>query len=138
MKKIFLFAFIVIIFIRCNNDTKIEVLKEDKRIALRTDSINVARLTDTLVIYESTCRGCEYEGSTRFDISDSLGIIKLLDVITNDNNPVDMDGGSISKELVLVPLKIGTTSIKLYKFLSEKTTSEDSARLKTYTIEVRN
>ena len=137
MKKIFLFI-VVIFFIRCNNDKKNEALKKDKRIALRTDSINITRLTDTLVIYESTCRGCEYEGSTRFDISDSLGIIKLLDVITNDNNPVDMDGGSISKELVLVPLKIGTTSIKLYKFLSEKTTSEDSTRFKTYTIEVRN
>ena len=137
MKKIFLFI-VVIFFIRCNDDKKNEALKKDKRIALRTDSINITRLTDTLVIYESTCRGCEYEGSTRFDISDSLGIIKLLDVKTYDNSPADMDGGSISKELVLIPLKIGTTSIKLYKFLSEKTTSEDSARLKTYTIEVRN
>ena len=138
MKTIFLFAFVFIIFARCNDDKKTKGLKEDKRIALKTDSINVARLADTLVIYEGTCRGCEYEGSTRFDVSDSLGIIKLLDVITNDNNPVDMDGGSISKELILVPLKIGTTSIKLYKFLSEKTISEDSARFKTYTIEVRN
>ncbi|MEP7256342.1 MAG: hypothetical protein ABI666_11250 [Ferruginibacter sp.] len=138
MKTIFLFAFVVVFFIRCNDDKKIEVLKEDKRIALRTDSINVARLADTLVIYESTCRGCEYEGSTRFDISDSLGIIKLLDVITNDNNSADTDGGSISKELVLVPLKIGTTTIKQYKFWSEKTASQDSARFKTYTIEVRN
>ncbi|MBK8311990.1 MAG: hypothetical protein IPL04_14870 [Chitinophagaceae bacterium] len=56
-------------------------------------------MTDTLVIYESTCRGCAFEGSTNFEISDSLGIIKLYDIITEDNNPSDMDGGSISKTL---------------------------------------
>ena len=138
MKRISLFTVLIIFSFCCNDGKKEKNIKEDKRTALKTDSINIVKLNDTLVIYESTCRGCEYEGSTRFDISDSLGIIKLLDVKTHDDSPADMDGGSISKELVLIPLKIGTTTIKQYKFWSEKTTSEDSARFKTYTIEVRN
>jgi len=102
------------------------------------DIINVVNLTDTLVIYESTCRGCQYEGSTRFEINDSLGLIKLQDVITTNNNSGDMAGGSIGKELLLVPLKTGTTRLKLYKFWSDKTAREDSAKFKLFTIEVRN
>ena len=105
---------------------------------LRADTINVVKLFDTLVINESTCRGCAYEESTHFEIKDSLDIIKLLDIITTDNNPPDMDGGSISKDLILAPVKTGTTSVKLYKFWKRDLKPEDSARFTTYKIEVRN
>ncbi|MFN8307822.1 MAG: hypothetical protein U0T79_13680 [Ferruginibacter sp.] len=107
-------------------------------VALRADSINTVLLTDTLVIYESVCRGCAYEGSTRFDIQDSLGMIKLVDIISTDDNSSDMAGGSISKDLLLKPVRTGTTRIRLFKFLSPDSASADSARSITYMINVKN
>ena len=76
--------------------------------------------------------------STNFGISDSLGVIKLEDVITRDSNPDNMDGGSVSKTLVLIPTKTGTTTFKLYKFWEQLHTAKDSARFTTYTVEVKN
>jgi hypothetical protein len=134
MNKLFFSVLISIVFISCNNNGKDAV---DKRISLRTDTINVVKLTDTLVIYQSTCRGCEYEKSTNFAISDSMNLIKLVDIITIDNNPDDMDGGSIDKDLVLVPEKPGITIIKLYKFWTKEKTATDSAGFITYKIVVK-
>ena len=73
-------------------------------------------MADTLVIYESTCRGCAYESSTAFAIKDSFDIVKLLTVETQDNNSQDMAGGNVSKNLILVPVKTGKTVLKMYKF----------------------
>ncbi len=134
MNKIFFTTLISIVVIGCTNNTK-DVI--DNRIALRTDTINIVKLTDTLIIYESTCRGCAYERSTNFAISDSMNIIKLADVVTTDNSPADMDGGSISKDLILVPEKLGITNIKLYKFWTIEKTAKDSARFDSYKIEVK-
>ena len=134
MNKFFFTALIIILFISCTNNTK-DVI--DNKIALRTDTINIVKLTDTLVIYENTCHGCAYERSTNFAISDSMNIIKLTGVITTDNNSPDMNGGSVSKDLILVPVKPGITIIKLYKFLSQEKTAEDSARFASYKIEVK-
>ena len=138
MKNLILVIVSALFILSCTNNKKEKEIENDNRIALHTDTLNVVKLTDTLVIYESTCRGCAFEGSTNFEISDSLGIIKLYDIITEDNNPSDMDGGSISKTLVLVPTKIGTTTFKLYKFWKHERTAEDSARFSTYPIEVKN
>ena len=134
MSKIFFIALASMVVTSCTNNTKDVV---DYRIALRTDTINVVKLTDTLVIFESTCRGCEFERSTNFAINDSMNIIKLADVITTDNSPADMDGGSISKDLILVPVKPGTTIMKLYKFWTVEKTVKDSARFTSYKIEVK-
>jgi len=125
----------------CSNNPK-DVVEEEKgipdnRISLSTDTINVVKLTDTLVIYQSTCRGCEYENSTNFAISDSMNIIKLADIVTTDDSPAGMDGGSINKDLVLVPQKTGKTIIKLYKFWKQEKTTADSARFTSYQIEVK-
>jgi hypothetical protein len=135
MSKIFFIALISIVVTSCSNNTKDIVA--DNRIALRTDTINTVKLTDTLVIFESTCRGCAYERSTDFAISDSMNIIKLFDIITTDNSPTDMDGGSISKDLILVPVKAGSTSIKVYKFWAQEKTAKDSANFTSYKIEVK-
>ena len=138
MKNIFILIIISIFIFSCTNhvtDDKKEIA--DNRIALRTDTINVVKLTDTLIIFESTCRGCAYERSTNFAISDSMNIIKLADIITTDNSPADMDGGSISKDLILVPEKTGTTIFKLYKFWTMEKTTKDSARFTPYKIEVK-
>ena len=144
MNKIFSIVFAGIAFISCNNSAKDVVEKGvvtndvvDNKISLRTDTINTIKLTDTLVIYESTCRGCAYEASTNFDISDSMEIIKLADIITTDNSSPDMAGGSISKDLILVPQKTGTTIIKLYKFWNQEKTAKDSANFTSYKIEVK-
>ena len=135
--KIYIIILSLLIVSCNNNDTKKEKIK-DTKISLRSDTINVVKLSDTLVIYESTCRGCAYEGSTSFDISDSLNIVRLQGIVTTDNNSSDMAGGSISKDLILVPMNTGTTTIKMYKFWKEPATAADSAGFKTYTIEVRN
>ena len=138
MKNLILVIVSALFILSCTNNKKEKEIENDNRIALHTDTLNVVKLADTLVIYESTCRGCAFEGSTSFEISDSLGIIKLYDIITEDNNPSDMDGGRISKTLVLVPTKIGTTTFKLYKFWKQERTAEDSARFSSYSIEVKN
>ncbi len=129
---------IITLFLSCNNNDKNAALLKDTRISLRSDTVNVVRLTDTLVIYESTCRGCAYEGSTHFAVTDSMNIIQLDKVITTDNSSPDMAGGSISKDLVLVPVKTGTTTIRLYKFWSQQTSAKDSLNFKLYTIKVLN
>ncbi|RTL58319.1 MAG: hypothetical protein EKK37_08245 [Sphingobacteriales bacterium] len=89
---------------------------DDSRVVLYRDSSITVKLTDTLIIYESVCRGCQYENSTTFEIEDSTSTIKLVDIITRDNNPGNKDGGSISKKLLLVPQKTGAANFKLYKF----------------------
>jgi len=66
-----------------------------------------------------------------------MDIIKLADIITTDNSPADMDGGSINKDLILVPAKVGTTNIKVYKFWSQEKTAKDSANFTSYKIEVK-
>ncbi|MEI9947398.1 MAG: hypothetical protein WDN26_24695 [Chitinophagaceae bacterium] len=138
MKKIVIVVIASVLFYRCTDANEQALEAENKNVTLRSDTINVVRLTDTLEIHESNCRGCAYEVSTHFDISDSAGIIKLLEIVTTDNNPPDMDGGSISKDLVLVPQKTGFTNLKLYKFWSQQVTAQDSARFSTYSIEVQN
>ncbi len=138
MKNIILLSVIAGLFACCTN-TKTAPVQEDRRIALRTDTVNIAALGDTLVIFEGTCRGCAYEGSTGFAISDSLNLLKLEKIITIDNNPPDMDGGSISMELVIVPVQTGITTFKLYKFWDdEMRTAEDSANFKSYTVRIQN
>jgi hypothetical protein len=138
MKKLFVLLFVAAIVFSCNNNTAEKTNEAvDNRIVLKADTINTVKLTDTLVIFESTCRGCAYEASTNFAISDSMNFIKLADVITTDNSPVGMTGGSISKDLILVPLKAGVTNIKVYKFWSQNKTAEDSARFTSYKIEIK-
>ena len=137
MKKTILLIVIVIALVCCTNN-QITITKQDTRIALQADKLNVVKRTDTMVIFESTCRSCAYEQSTNFGISDSNGIIKLHDIITADNNSDNMNGGSISKTLELVPLKTGITTFKLYKFWKHEHTAADSAKFVTYSIEVKN
>lgn len=142
MKKITFIPVLFFAFASCTNSKKekeaVKETIEDNRISLRSDTVNLVKMTDTMVIYESTCRGCAYEGSTNFDISDSLGVVKLDNVITTDNSSPDMAGGSISKTLVLIPVKAGLTRIKMYKFWTQEKNAKDSARFTSYTIEVRN
>ncbi|MEO7983874.1 MAG: hypothetical protein ABI688_07320 [Bacteroidota bacterium] len=142
MKYLFFLPCAVLLFFSCTNSRKEPAGRtgeKDTKVSLRTDTLNVVKLTDTLVIYESVCRGCAYEQSTHFDISDSMNIIKMIDVVTTDNNPPDMSGGNVSKDLILVPLNTGTTIIKMYKFWQGRTVSAaDSSHFTRYTIEVRN
>lgn len=109
-----------------------------QRVELRSDTLNRVKLTDTLVIYESVCRGCEYENSASFAIEDSLQLIELYNIETADNTPPDMDGGSLQKYILLVPKKTGTTRFKLYSFLEQPPTAEDSTRFTEYSLEIQN
>lgn len=105
---------------------------------LEKDTLNIVTMKDTMVIYESACRGCAYEHSTHFDIVDPAGVVALDRVVTTDNNPDNMDGGNVSKDLVLVPRKAGVTTIRMYKFSTEIPEAKDSIHFSEYKIEVRN
>jgi hypothetical protein len=138
MKKIFLISIAVTFLFSCTNDKKEPAGLKNTKVSLRTDTLNVVKLTDTLVIYESTCRGCAYEASTSFEIKDSSDIIKLQAIITTDNSPANMAGGSTSKDIILVPVKTGATTIKLFKYWGPETKAKDSTRYTSYSIDVRN
>ncbi len=139
MKNFLAFVVIVGFFFNCINKKKKEAVQKDTKVLLRTDTLNVVKLGDTLIIYESTCRGCAYESSTAFAIKDSFDIVKLLTVETSDNNSPDMNGGSISKNLILVPAKTGKTIFKMYKFWKGVPSDmNDSLPFTPYQIEVRN
>ncbi len=139
MKKIYLLPFILFFLLSCTNAKKEIVESKETKVMLRADTINVVKLTDTLVIYESTCRGCAYESSTAFAVKDSLELVKLLTVETVDNSSPDMAGGSISKNLILVPVKAGSTIVKMYKFWKGVPSSiNDSLPFTSYKIEIRN
>jgi hypothetical protein len=139
MKNVLAFVVIVGFFFNCIHNKKKEARQKDTKVSLRTDTLNVVKLGDTLIIYESTCRGCAYESSTAFAIKDSFDIVKLLNVETTDNNSPDMNGGSISKNLILVPARTGKTILKMYKFWKEVPSNmNDSLPFTRYQIEVRN
>lgn len=133
-KKVFILAFTVSL-IACNSIKQSDSFR-NKRIDLRSDTINVVKLTDTIQIWKSVCRGCADEFIPRFDISDSLNIIESIKTETVDNNPPDVDGGSMSKCIVMKPKTTGTTTLKLYQFTGHKNTVEDSANYTLYKITV--
>jgi hypothetical protein len=132
MMKIVLIITIIFLFLGgCTNPI-------NKVLPLNANELNVVKLTDILVINESTCRGCAYENTVKFEMYDSLGILKLQKIITSDNNPENMDGGSIDKDLILIPVKTGITNIRIYKIWSKETASKDSTNYRRYSIDVRN
>ncbi len=111
---------------------------DEGRIFLHTDTVNLVAMKDTMVISESTCRGCAMEGSTAFTIVDSLGVVKHLRTETFDGNSGDVAGGNVSKTVVLVPVKPGKTTFKFYKFWEGvPETITDSIPFKLYTVEVK-
>lgn len=133
-KTVFILALIVSL-IACNSTKQSDSFR-NKRIDLQSDTINVVKLTDTIQIWKSVCRGCADEYIPRFDISDSLNIIEWIRTETVDNNPPDVDGGSMSKFIVMKPKTTGTTTLKLYQFMGHKNTVEDSANYTLYQITV--
>lgn len=122
------------IFFSCHSHDQ---AKDRNKVYLTKDKLNVAKLTDTLVISESTCRGCAYEYTTHFDIDDSLGLVRLDRIMTTDSNHQDT-AGAINKDLFLVPVRTGSTRIKLYKYYSQKPTAGDSAHYAVYPVEIKN
>ena len=138
MKYISISILSVCIFIfGCDHLRKHFSSDTDNKIMLKKDTLNVVTMKDTMVIYEGVCRGCAYENSTHFEIVDTTGIVALHDVITTGNSPANTDGGSIDKDLIIVPKKTGTTTIKIYKFSREISETKDSLNFSQYKIEVK-
>jgi hypothetical protein len=138
MKNNILLALAITLIYSCKDKANVDQ-KKDNRIYLRSDTLNVVKMTDTLVIAESTCRGCAVESSTAFAIKDSLNTVKLHTVETHDNNPEGMSGGNINKLLLLVPVKTGLSTIKMYKFWKGVPSEmSDSLPFTPYKIEVQN
>ena len=151
MKKLIFIPVLFFAFASCTNAKKEkEVVKatiEDNRIRLRSDTVNVVKMSDTMIINESTCRGCAYENSTNYEIKDSMELVKLLRVESNDGNSSNMAGGSISQYLIVVPVKTGVTTFKMYKSYGYARAESDSnnsdkaeppGNSTSYQLEVRN
>jgi hypothetical protein len=140
MKRIIYSLLFIGLLPACKEKNKKPVQSDNpvyQRVELRGDTLNRVKLTDTLVIYTSVCRGCQYENSASFSIDDSLQLVELYNIETADNNPPDMDGGSLQKHILLVPKKTGITRFKLYSFLEQPPTAEDSTRFSEYNIEIQ-
>lgn len=138
-RSIWMAIFFIGIIAGCKNykqDTNASL--KNNWIMLRSDTMNLVRISDTMIIIESACRGCVYEATTSFSISDSMGMLELSHIETLDHNSPEMAGGSISKNLILVPKKNGKTVIKVYKFLRQPINKEDSSNCTNYSIEVKN
>lgn len=135
MRKLSLIVFALLIFSCTNSKNK----DQDKnKVYLSAGKLNTAKLTDTLVINESTCKGCDSEYSTHFDVSDSLGIVTLERIQTTDNNDSSKEqGATVKKDLFLVPVKTGKTQIKLYRYYGTRATAQDSMRFTVYNVEIK-
>lgn len=133
--KFFLFILLVSASIgTCKpKDSRFEKRYQNMKELLQ-DTVNVVKLSDSLIIFEGTCRGCRYEHD--FFIKDTAAIIDLVSIETRDYNPSDMDGGSMDKNIILKPLKTGKTTFKLYKFFGPERTAEDSTSATIYSVEV--
>ena len=137
MKKYFAIVLLSLFLFGCEHLKKHLFGNADNKITLKKDTLNVVTMNDLMVIHEGVCRGCAYENSTRFIIEDTAGVVALNHINTKDNNRDNVDGGNINKDLVLVPRKQGTSTIKLYKFWKEPPGASDSANFSQYKIEVR-
>jgi hypothetical protein len=96
---------------------------------------NSARLGDTLLIYETACKGCPDERSTHFKIVESENIVKLDRITTDDDN---FTGGSITKRIYLIPIKRGKTKLELYKIRGDQPTEMELTVHDVYNIEIKN
>lgn len=136
MTKFFMIIFIVIAS-GCNDPGQKKPAKTSGLIIMTPLGKNLAQMNDTLVIYETVCRGCEYEKSTHFEIADSMNLVQTVKTVMLDYNAPGTEGGSIDKHIYMVPVKPGHTKIKLYKFNTETPTSEDSLTFTYYDIEIK-
>lgn len=116
MMKYFVILAIAVLY-SCN--TKII----DNRKQLTSEGENVVHLGDKLVVFTSSCKGCEFETTYRF--TDSLGIIKQVESKSYDDCP-DCDGGSYRVEVEFIPLKTGRTVLKMWAISEKVITSEGS------------
>jgi hypothetical protein len=137
MTKFFILVFVLIAF-SCNDTEQKKPAKASDLIIMTPQGKNVAQMNDSLVIYETVCRGCEYEKSTHFEISDSMDLVKIIKIETLDQNSHNTKGGFIDKHIYMVPLKPGQTKIKLYKFNTETPTAQDSLSFTYYDILIKN
>jgi hypothetical protein len=135
-RKLFAALSFGLFLLSCNNHSGEE--RVNKWTLLRADTLNVVHTNDTMAVIESVCRGCAYEQSTHFSVADTSGIVRLERIVTHDNSPSNTDGGSISKDLLLLPVKTGRTTIKVFRFTMDQPNSEDSTKFTLYEIEVKD
>ncbi len=136
MKRLFLFPLLAIMLIACESDIE---KRYKNMVSLRQDTLNVVHLNDSLVVYSGICRGCEYQFTVEFSAHDTAGIISFVELQTIDDNPPDMAGGSLYKNLIFAPQQEGNTLLNVYRFLNPRDsilTMEDSAMVQTYSIKI--
>lgn len=82
MKKVLYIILASGLLMSCNTGKKEksspdQPLPAYSRVELRSDTLNLVKRTDTLVIDQSVCIGCAYEESASFSVHDSLGLVEL-------------------------------------------------------------
>ena len=98
----------------------------------------IAKKVTSIIVDKLGVEEAEVTREASFAIADSLQLVALYNIETADNTPSDMDGGSLQKYILLVPKKTGTTKFKLYSFLEQPPTAEDSTRFTEYSINIQN
>lgn len=106
MIRLFITLIVVAVLFSCNTKTV------DNRKQLNAETENIVQLGDTLVIFASACKGCEFE--TTYGFTDSLDIVKETGSKISDDCQ-ECDGGSYNVEIEFVPLKTGKTVLKMYR-----------------------
>src|SRR5574337_1182165 len=95
----YLMTVLILMTFGCNNTSQKTTTKSSDLIIMSPQGKNLAQMNDSLVIYETVCRGCEYEKSTHFEISDSMNLVKIVKIETLDHNSPGTEGGFMDKHI---------------------------------------
>jgi hypothetical protein len=136
--SLFIIIFACYTLLSCKNQ---ETIKHDKvnGITLQSDSLNIVKLTDSLVIYETLCGGCNDDTMrASFDIQDSEGLLKAQEERTVSDRRPGKEDNPVLKTFILVPLNTGSTKLSVSKYWHQPGATEDSESHKEYLIEIRN
>lgn len=114
-----------------------EKQEKNSMLELIPGKLNEATMADTLFVSASSCRGCAPEYTPQYELTDSMSVVSLHSVEVVDNNPPDMDGGSLENRIVMLPLKTGSTIIKLYSFMTGDSARQDSSQYTAYQIRIQ-
>ena len=136
MIKTWLFTICAIsLAVSCKNQSATEK-KTGKRVVLRRFFVNTAGMYDTLVISQTTCRGCGYEQLTDMKVEDNLGLIKAETIESYDWRRSNGNGIEVRRDLLLLPVKTGdSTTLMFYRYYDDSHIARDTM---AYLVTIQN
>ncbi len=134
MRSIIILAAVAGFLSSCNDKTG---AAQNNYKSLSATKINTVGMLDTMVIHEKLCRGCPAENTTDFDIRDTGNVVELFSIKTTDDHSGKEDSNHISKEIILIPLKKGSTTFKFFKTAPGISQSPGAPAFTAYKVEVK-